>query len=164
MKHTTTVNTHMLERRRLIGCLAAIAAMTVSGGLSAHHTDTHFEDKSAHQVVYQLNKADPEYMAGILFSAGEMIRKYGDDVEVIIAVFGPGIHLLGKEPKRPVPKENQQRAASLAAYGVAFHACANTMKSVNWTEKDMVDYAKIVPIGADDIMQLQEKGFSYISW
>ena len=132
--------------------------------LQTHHTDTHFEDKSDHQIVYQLNKADPEYMAHILFSAGEMIRKYADNVEVVIAVFGPGIHLLGKQPQRPVPLEVQQRAASLAAYGVAFHACANTMKAVKWTEKDMVDYAKIVPIGVDDIMQLQEKGFSYFSW
>ena len=154
----------MLERRRLFKWLAAMAGITLSGSLSAHHTDTHFEDRSAHQVVYQLNKADPDYKEQILFSAGEMIRKYGDDVEVVIAVFGPGIHLLGKQPKRPIPEENKQRAASLAAYGVAFHACANTMKSVNWTGKDMVDYAKIVPIGADDIMRLQERGFSYISW
>ena len=93
-----------------------------------------------------------------------MIRKYGDDVEVVIAVFGPGIHLLGKQPHRPIAMEAKQRAASLSAYGVAFHACGNTMKAVDWTEKDLVDYAKVVPIGADDIMQLQEKGFSYISW
>jgi intracellular sulfur oxidation DsrE/DsrF family protein len=158
------LNTSLLERRRLFKWLAAAAGVAVTGQLSAHHTDTHFEDKSEHQIVYQLNKADPEYMAHILFSAGEMIRKYADDVEVVIAVFGSGIHLLGKQPQRPVPKEIKQRAASLAAYGVAFHACANTMKAVRWTEKDLEGYAKIVPIGVDDIMQLQEKGFSYISW
>lgn len=158
------MNISLLDRRQILKWLLAAFGMAVTTQLSAHHTDTHFEDKSEHQVVYQLNKADPEYMAGILFSAGEMIRKYGDDVEVVIAAFGPGIHLLGKRPQRPVPLEIQQRASSLAAYGVAFHACGNTMKSLHWTEKDMVEFTKVVPIGADDIMLLQEKGFSYISW
>lgn len=158
------MNTFLPEARRLFKWLIAGVCVLAGAQASAHHTDTHFEDKSEHQVVYQLNKADPEYMSHILFSAGEMIRKYADNVEVVIAVFGPGIHLLGKQPQRPIPQEIQERAASLSAYGVAFHACANTMKSVNWTEKDLLDYAKIVPIGVDDIMQLQEKGFSYISW
>jgi hypothetical protein len=136
----------------------------MSGPAQAHHTDTHFADRSEHQIVYQCNKADPTYLSHILFSVGELIRKYGDDVEIIVACFGPGIHLLGRHPIRPIPLELQQRAASLSDYGVAFHACKNTMDSLNWTEKDMVDYAKIVPIGVEDIMLLQEKGFSYVSW
>ena len=158
------MNTYLPKVRRFTQWLVAAACLLVAAQASAHHTDTHFEDKSTHQVVYQLNKADREYIAHVLFSAGEMIRKYGDDVEVVIAVFGQGIHLLGKQPQRPIAMESKQRAASLAAYGVAFHACGNTMKAVNWTEKDLADYAKVVPIGVDDIMQLQEKGFSYISW
>ncbi len=151
-------------RRRFLQYLASAAGIAVFGQTAAHHTDTHFEDDSKHHIVYQLNKADPKYISHILFSAGEMLRKYGDDVEIVIAVFAEGIHLLGKRPLRPIPLELQQRAASLAAYGVAFHACNNTMKSLRWTEKDMVGYAKIVPIGVDDIMLLQEKGFSYLSW
>ena len=130
----------------------------------AHHTDSHFEDSSKHRIVYQLNKADPDYLQHVLFSAGELIRKYGDDVEIIIGAFGPGLHLIGKHPERPIPAELQQRAGSLAEYGVAFHACGNTMKSLGWTEKDLLPFAKVVPVGVDDIMQLQEQGFTYISW
>jgi intracellular sulfur oxidation DsrE/DsrF family protein len=99
-----------------------------------------------------------------LFSAGELLRKYGDDVQIVISAIGPGLHLIGKHPQRPVPVELQQRVSSLAAYGVAFHACGNTMKSLKWTEEDLLPFAKVVPIGADDLMQLQEQGFSYISW
>ena len=130
----------------------------------AHHTESHFDDASAHKIVYQLNKADPEYLQHVLFSAGELLRKYGDDVEIIIGAFGPGLHLIGKHPERPIPAELQQRAQSLAAYGVAFHACGNTMKSLGWTEKELLPFARVVPIGVDDIMQLQEKGFAYMSW
>ena len=38
------------------------------------------------------------------------------------------------------------------------------MDGLGWTEQNLVEYAKIVPIGVDDIMQLQERGFSYFSW
>lgn len=129
-----------------------------------HHTDTHFADQSTHQVVYQCNQSDADYLSHILFSVGELIRKYGDDVEVVVVCFGPGIHLLGDLPADHVPKELRQKAASLAQYGVAFHACKNTMNSLGWLDEDMVDFAEVVPIGADDLMLLQEQGFAYISW
>lgn len=153
-----------VNRRRFIQLLAAASGATLLGAASAHHTDSHFEDDAKHHIVYQLNKADPKYIGSILFSAGEMIRKYGDDVEVVIAVFGEGIHLLGKRPRRPIPRELQEKASSLAAYGVAFHACGNTLKSLRGSKNDLLDFSKEVPIGIDDIMQLQERGFTYISW
>ncbi|HEC06396.1 MAG TPA: hypothetical protein ENJ12_06075 [Thiolapillus brandeum] len=152
------------NRRRFMQWLLATSSVSLLGPVSAHHTETHFEEDSTHHIVYQLNKADPKYISHILFSAGELLRKYGDDIEIIIAVYAEGIHLLGKRPKRPIPLELQQKASSLAAYGVAFHACGNTLKSVHWTKKDLLDFAKEVPIGVEDIMLLQEKGFSYISW
>ena len=129
----------------------------------AHHTDTHFENRSTHQVVYQCNKADHDYIDGVLFSCGELLRKYGDDVELVIAAFGPGLNLLAKQPKRAITTLQKQRVASLVSYGVRFQACENTMKSMHWTAADILDEAEIVAIGADGIMRLQEAGFSYIS-
>lgn len=146
---------------KMAGLLGGLFAVRQS---QAHHTESHFEDDSTHHIVYQCNQADPEYLGHILFSVGELMRKYGDDVEIVVAAFGPGLHLLGKQPRRPIPPDLQQRAASLAEYGVAFHACGNTMKSLSWKKEDLLDFAKVVPIGVDDIMQLQEKGFSYMSW
>ena len=150
-------------RRHFLTLLGAAGVGFGARTAQAHHTDTHFEDRSTHQVVYQCNKADNEYYGHILFSAGEMVRKYGDDVEVIIAAYGAGIHLLGENPGRHVDKVHQERVKSLAQYGVRFHACGNTMKSLGWSKIDLLDVAKIVPIGVDDIMQLQERGFSYIA-
>jgi intracellular sulfur oxidation DsrE/DsrF family protein len=147
-----------------------LKAVTLTGGLfgireaQAQHAETGFPGESTHHIVYQCNKADPDYLEHILFSAGELLRKYVDDVEIVFSVFGAGLHLLAKHPMRPIPFELQQHASSLAAYGVSFHACGNTMLSLHWTEKDLVDYAKVVPIGAEDLMLLQEKGFAYVSW
>lgn len=151
-------------RRRVLKSLGLLGGLLAARQVQATHTETHLDETTAHRIVYQCNKADPDYLQHILFSAGELLRKYGDDVEIVIATFGPGIHLVGEFPQRPVPPELQQRAASLAEYGVAFHACGNTMKSLGWTEFDLLPFARIVPIGVDDIMQLQEQGFAYMSW
>ena len=151
-------------RRTLLKAGGLLGGLFALGSARAHHTDSHFEDASAHRIVYQCNRADRDYLESVLFSAGELLRKYGDDVEIIVAVFGPGLHLLGKRPKRAIPPELQQRASSLAEYGVAFHACGNTMESLGWSEPDLLPFAKVVPIGVDDIMLLQEKGFAYMSW
>jgi intracellular sulfur oxidation DsrE/DsrF family protein len=161
-----------MPRRQLFSRTRRIALQSIGmlGGLiaarqvHAHHTDTHFEDASKHRIVYQCNKADPEYLQHVLYSVGEMLRKYSDDIEIVVGVFGPGIHLIADLPLRPIPPELRQSASSLAEYGVSFHACGNTLKAMGWTEADLLPYAKVVPIGVDDIMQLQEQGFAYMSW
>jgi hypothetical protein len=148
-------------RRRL---LVALLTVPLCAAVQAETVDRALLGEPSHKVVYQLNKADGEYIDSILFSAGELLRKYEDDIRIVITVIGPGLHLIGKHPERPIAKLTRQRAASLAMYGVEFHACGNTMKSLGWTEADLEDYATVVEIGADDLMQLQEQGFSYISW
>ncbi len=154
---------HQKSIRQSGYCLLFIS-LFLSWSAFAHHTETHFGDTTTHKVVYQLNKADTDYIDHILFSVSELLRKYGDNIEIVVTVIGPGIHLLGKHPGRPIKAFHKQRVSSLANYGVQFHACGNTMKSLGWQEKDLIDEATMVPIGADDIMLLQEKGFSYISW
>jgi intracellular sulfur oxidation DsrE/DsrF family protein len=151
-------------RRRLVQWMSAAGGLFALNEARAHHTETHFDDRSEHQIVYQCNKAAPDYLSHVLFSVGEMIRTYGDDIEIVVACFGEGIHLLGDPPARPISEELRERASSLNAYGVSFHACENTMESLGWTQENLVEYAKVVPVGVQDIMLLQEKGFSYFSW
>lgn len=159
-------------RRRLLGGVVAgvgvaalgskqATAQTEPGGVE----ELHFPgDEPAHKVVYQFNHAELGYQDHVIFSVGEMLRKYGDNIKIVVVAFAEGIHILGKHPGREVKEEIRMRISSLAHYGVEFHACGNTMKSLNWTEKDLVDFAKVVQVGAADLMELQEQGYSYISW
>jgi hypothetical protein len=121
-------------------------------------------DEPAHKVVYQFNKADWEYQEHVLFSVGAMLRKYGDNIHIVVVAIGPGIHILAKDPKRAVPPLIRSRVASLAQYGVEFHACDNTMKTQEWTDEDMLPFATVVEVGAADLMELQEQGYAYINW
>ncbi|MDX1812825.1 MAG: DsrE family protein, partial [Gammaproteobacteria bacterium] len=159
-------------RRSFLGkLLLGSGAMVLAGKVAAEQSDASSKDDelkfpgedAEHKVVYQFNKADEEYQKHVLFSVGAMLRKYGDNIQIVVTCIGPGIHILAKNPKRPVSKETKERVSSLALYGVEFHACGNTMKSLKWTDKDLYDFATVVDVGAADLMELQEQGFSYLS-
>ncbi len=164
------------SRRQLIQKLVASTGLAVLVGSSVSskaHADEPVEDNEElrfpgdpadHKVVYQFNKAEESYHKAVLFSVGAMLRKYGDNIQIAVVGIGPGIHILGKNPKRPVSAEVREKVGSLIQYGVKFHACGNTMKALKWTEKDIIDGVEIVEVGAADLMELQEQGYSYISW
>ncbi len=159
-------------RRRLFGgMLAGVSMAAVSSKLQAAEEVTEEEgelrfpgDPPEHYIVYQFNKADLGYQDHVIFSVGAMLRKYGDNVKIVVVAFAEGIHILGKKPGREVKEEIRQRISSLAQYGVEFHACGNTLKSLQWTEDDLLPFAKYVEVGAADLMELQEQGYAYISW
>ena len=161
------------SRRKALGQLAAgggLLAMGVSSARSEQKDGSKVDDlrfpgdEPEHKVVYQFNHSAKEYQEHVIFSVGAVLRQYGDNVKIVVTCFGPGIHILAKKPGRPVSNEIQQRVSSLNVYGVEFHACGNTMKSLKWTKKDLVEFAKVVEVGASDLIELQEKGFSYINW
>ena len=153
------------KRRRLLQWLTASTGLGLVAQRARSETkDPELFGEPVHKVVYQFNKADIDYMEAILFSVGAMLRKHNDDIHVVVTAIGPGIHILAKRPRRPVPELIRQRVSSLAAYGVSFHACGNTLRSLEWDKNDIVDFAEIVEVGADDLMTLQEQGYSYISW
>jgi len=152
--------------------LSALAATTAAFVANANAAESEKSDEkmrfpgdpAENKVVYQFNQADEHYHNAVLFSVGAMLRKYGDNIEIVVVGIGPGIHVLAKNPERPVSPTVKARVASLAQYGVKFHACGNTMKSLKWTKDNIIDVATIVEVGAADLMELQQKGYAYISW
>ncbi len=122
-------------------------------------------DPPEHHIVYQINHAEWEYIEHILNSISAMLTKYEDNIDIAVVVFGAGIHLLAKNPKRDIPELLRQRVKAQAKdYGVKYIACGNTMKTVGWEKKDMVDFAQLEEVGAAAIMELQEKGYAYLAW
>jgi len=161
----------MTTRRKLLTGLAGILA----GAFISKHAvaeeaatesldDLRFPgDPTEHNVIYQLNKSSQKYHDGVIFSVGEMLRKYNDNITIVVTAFGEGIHVLAKVPGRPVSKKNMQSIKSLADYGVKFHACGNTLDSLGWDKDDLYDFVEVVQVGAADLLEHQEKGFAYIS-
>ena len=147
--------------------LVALACLGLSAAAIAGDDDEELRfpgDPPDHKLVYQFNKADEAYQKAVLFSVGAMLRKYGDNIRLVVVGIGPGLQIMTKVPTRPVSEEIRQRVSSLSQYGVEFHACGNTMKALHLEKKDMLPFASIVPVGAADLMELQEDGYAYISW
>lgn len=153
-----------LARRQLLGAVAAAATAGAALPVQAAPSPA-AADGPPHKVVYQINRHEPEYQEAILNSISAMLKKYVDDVSIVVVVWGPGIHLLAKKPKRPVPRTLQQRVRGMSeSYGIEFIACGNTMHTIGWEKEDMLDFARVEEVGAAAIMELQEKGYAYIAW
>jgi len=156
-----------LPRRRMMAGIVAAAGGMGAGlaGQSAAAKEAASAEGTPHKVVYQINRAEPEYQLAILNSISAMLKKYVDDVSISVVVWGPGIHLLAKKPTRPVPKTHQQRVRGMSeSYGIEFVACGNTMHSLGWEKQDLLDFVQVEDVGASSVMERQEKGYAYIAW
>jgi len=172
MKNTDSLNKVNEKRRSLLGRLVAGSGLLTLAGLSKAEEQSDDDadslrfpgDPVDNKVVYQFNQGDQDYHDHVLFSVGAVLRHYGDNVNIIVSCFGPGVHILGKKPTRPVSDITKQRVSSLSQYGVEFHACGQTMKALKWTKKDLLPFASVVDVGAVDLIELQAKGYSYVAW
>lgn len=146
--------------------LSLLLALSCALALARAHAQsaTPDEEAPAHRVVYQCSEPGPEAYSHLLFSVNQLKQKYGENIQIVVTCLGPGIHLLAKKPQRDVPPGALDKMEYLSLAGVEFHACGNTMDALGWTANDMHEFATVVPIGAEDLMLLQEQGFSYLKW
>ena len=155
-------------RRRAIvaagGVVAAMGSGTALAG-SADSLDLTFPgQKAKHHIVYQLNQADQGYQQHILSSVQALLRRYGDSIHIVVTCFAEGISVVLKRPVRPVAKSIRAGVASLHDYGVDFHGCGNTLRTLKLTKTALLPFVTYVPMGAADLMELQHKGYAYIAW
>lgn len=115
-----------------------------------------------HKVVIQVSTADVKTQTIALNNAVNVQKHYGPgEVDVEIVAYGPGLSILTNSKKN----KNAKRVADLALSDITFSACGNTMKKVakkKGKEPTLVEGVKVVPAGVTRIMELQEKGYSYI--
>ena len=172
LKEESPSESRRLALSKLLATGGAVALGASAATANAHKPENSGEEKEErfpgdppeHFIVYQLNESEHEYHQHVLGSVGAMIGKYEDNIDIVVACFGRGIHVLAKEPGRPVEDSIKEKISSLAGQGVKFHACGRTLKSMKWTEKDVLPFAKVVEVGVADMMELQEQNYAYMAW
>ncbi len=163
------------SRRSALGKLVATSGAVALGAagttVQAHKQVVPVElqerfpgDPPQHKMLYQLNNDDAEYHQHVINSVGAMVGKYADNIDLVVACFGRGIHVLAKNPARPVDDVIKAKIKSLAEQGVSFHACGRTLTALNWTKDDLLPFAKLVEVGVADMMELQEQNYAYVAW
>jgi uncharacterized protein len=120
-----------------------------------------------HRVVIQVDQNDPEVMNLALNNARNLLDYYRDkkeDVDVEIVAYGPGLHML-RDDTSPVKDRIKELANVSSPSKIVFSACNNTKQGMEKREGHpitIIPQATIVPAGVVRIMELQEKGYSYV--
>ena len=148
-KHTHKVTTHKHKKERSL--LAANAKLE--------------PDPEPHRLVLQVNTNDPAAMNLTLNNATNVAQYYkelGEKVKIEVVTFGPGLHML-RDDTSPVKARIEEM--TLSTPEVSFKACGNTQEKMHKAEnKDIaiVPQAEVVKSGVVRVMELQEKGWTYV--
>src|SRR6266850_7063469 len=119
----------------------------------------------SHRVAVQVDVNDPAVMNLALNNVSNVAQHYheiGEKVEIEVVAFGPGLHMLRDDTS---PVKARIKSMSETMPHLAFSACGNTRENMTRAEaKDipLISQAKIVKAGAVRLMELQERGWSYL--
>jgi uncharacterized protein len=122
-------------------------------------------DKKMHRLILQVNTNEPPMMNLALNNATNVAQYYkdlGEKVTIEIVTFGPGLHMLRDDTS---PVKARIKAISESTPSISFRACGNTRENMSKAESKeipLVAEAKIVKSGVVRVMELQEKGWTYV--
>jgi|SRR5579864_628735 len=148
---------------RILLRLTAIAACLLLSPLAKGLA----EDIKPHRLVIQVDQDDPAVMNLALNNATNVIDFYrakGEAVDLDIVTYGPGLHMLRADTS---PVKDRIKAMKDYAFpgNVQFSACNNTRENMEKKEGHpiaVLTEAVVVPSGVVRLMELQEKGWSYL--
>jgi uncharacterized protein len=120
-----------------------------------------------HRLMIQVNQNDPAVMNLALNNATNVLEYYrsrGEQTDVDIVAFGPGLHMLRSDTS---PVSDRIKGLKDVAFPgtVRFSACGVTRRGMETKEGKpvaMVPEASMVSSGVVHMMELQEKGWSYV--
>lgn len=137
---------------------AATLAATVALSPIAAMSETH-------RVAIHVDENDAQRMNMALNNANNIISYYenaGDDVEVQVVTYGPGLHMLRADTS---PVAERISTMTMEHENLSFAACNNTLTGMQrraGTDIALLDEANVVPSGAVHLITLQEQGWAYL--
>ena len=157
------MNPFKRSRRALLALLPAPLLVAASARAEAAKPKTH-------RLTIHVDERNEEKMNLALNNASNVVSHYdgkGEEVEIEIVAYGPGLHMLREDTAPPKIKARVEVfAQSMPA--VHFSACNNTRIGMAKAEGKTPDQipivkaARIVPAGVVRLVELQEQGWSYI--
>lgn len=117
------------------------------------------------RVAIHVDDNDPQRMNMALNNASNIISYYqdaGEEVEVQIVTYGPGLHMLRADTS-PVAQRVSQMA--LEHDNIGFSACGNTLRAMSQragSDVELLSEAVVVPSGAVHLIELQQAGWAYL--
>ncbi len=112
-----------------------------------------------HKVVLQLNTSDTLVWHGALKNISNLQTALGPNTQIELVAHGSGIGILidGKTTQKA-------KIAELAASGVLFKACENTIRERKIDRSTILTQAGTVPSGVAEVVLKQEAGWAYLKY
>jgi intracellular sulfur oxidation DsrE/DsrF family protein len=158
--------------RSIVGVVSIAFALVLSTQISSSakisapaKNSAVVNQKQPHRLVIQVDVNDPAVMNLALNNVSNVAQHYseiGQKVEIEVVAFGPGLHML-RDDTSPVKARIKSMSETMPQ--LAFSACGNTRENMTRTEAKeipLVSQAKVVKAGAVRLMELQERGWSYL--
>ncbi len=143
-----------MKNRASAAALWCISFVFLFGGGLVVADEKPFAEK---KVILQISDPNPFKQTLVLNVASNLVKHYGpDSVDIEIVAFGPGLRLLFAD------NVNEGRIQGLAASGIRFSACTNTMKKMTTAlgfKPELTKHATSVRPGVVTILDLVDKGF-----
>jgi intracellular sulfur oxidation DsrE/DsrF family protein len=142
------------------GLLVAFSFSLLAGGAIAAQS-------KPHRVTIQVDQNDADVMNLALNNAKNVLEHYrskGQEAEVEIVTYGPGLHML-REDTSPVKDRIREMSQLAFPSKIVFAACNNTRQGMEKREGHaipIIKQATVVPSGVVRLMELQEQGWSYL--
>jgi len=118
-----------------------------------------------HRLAVQVDVNDPAIMNLALNNVANTAQHYreiGQKVEIEVVAFGPGLHML-RDDTSPVKARIQSMSDTMPE--LIFSACGNTRENMTKAEAKeipLISQAKLTKSGVVRLMELQERGWSYL--
>ena len=113
------------------------------------------------KVVYHVNSG-VETAAAILNNINNHLNASASD-KIVVVTHGPGIDFLLTDAKDSKGREFSGQVSALAAKGVEFRVCNNTLQSRKIDASKLLMETQVVPSGVAEVARLQAKeGFVYL--
>ena len=113
----------------------------------------------SHKVVVQINTSDTLVWQGALKNISNLQTALGPSTQIELVAHGAGISIL-------VDGKTTQKAkiAELAAMGVKFVACENTIRERKIDKATILPQSGFVPSGVSEVIIKQEEGWAYLKY
>jgi len=112
---------------------------------------------SKYKVLFHLDESAMSKCKLVLTNIENLLEDLGEDAEIELLANAEGIGIVYKQPNPYV-----KTIESLAARGVRFAVCGNTMGQFNLTQEFLLDCACVVRAGVGEIVRRQAEGWLYI--
>lgn len=113
------------------------------------------------KVAYHINTGI-ESAAGALNNIQNHLNA-DPKAKIVVVTHGPGIDFLLQDAKDSKGREFSAAVGNLAAKGVEFRVCNNTLVTRNINPETLLMESKVVPSGVAEVARLQAKeGFVYL--